>query len=50
MTGMPSFGVDQPPMRAQKIWAIAAFLKKLSSVSDENFKAWTTAPVGGIGD
>jgi mono/diheme cytochrome c family protein len=50
MTAMPSFGIDKPPVRAQKIWAIAAFLKKLSSVSDENFKAWTTAPVGGIGD
>lgn len=50
MTAMPSFGADKPPMRDKNIWAIVAFLKKLSSVSDENFKAWTTAPVGGAGD
>jgi hypothetical protein len=26
-------------LRDKQIWAIVAFLKKLSSVSDENFKA-----------
>ncbi len=37
MTGMPSFGADKPPMSDQTIWTIVAFLKKLSSVSDEDF-------------
>jgi hypothetical protein len=46
MTAMPSFGADNPPMRDKNIWAIVAFLKKLSSVSDENFKAWSAAPPG----
>ncbi len=42
MTGMPSFarvGVED-----KEIWAIAAFVKKLPSVSVEDFKTWT-APV-----
>jgi mono/diheme cytochrome c family protein len=40
MTGMPSFGaIDVPD---QEIWTIVAFLKKLPSVSDEEFRAWTT--------
>jgi hypothetical protein len=43
MTGMPSFGADKPPVTDQVIWTIVAFLKKLSSVSDENFKAWSAA-------
>jgi hypothetical protein len=30
MTAMPSFGADNPPMRDKNIWAIVAFLKKLS--------------------
>ena len=47
MSAMPSFGADDPPMRDKKIWAIVAFLKKLSSVSDENFKAWNETPFGG---
>jgi mono/diheme cytochrome c family protein len=47
MSAMPSFGADDPPVRDKKIWAIVAFLKKLSSVSDENFKAWNEAPLGG---
>ncbi|HEY5505478.1 MAG TPA: hypothetical protein VIK28_09990 [Sedimentisphaerales bacterium] len=34
-------------LRDKKIWAIVAFLKKLSSVSDENFNAWNEAPLGG---
>ncbi len=46
MTAMPSFGADNPPVRDKNIWAIVAFLKKLSSVSDKNFKAWSTAPPG----
>ncbi len=46
MSAMPSFGGNNPPMRDKNIWAIVAFLKKLSSVSDKNFKAWSTAPPG----
>ena len=44
MTGMPSFGAIEVP--DQEIWSIAAFVKKLPTVSDEDFKAWT-APAGG---
>jgi len=47
MSAMPSFGTDDPPLRDKQIWAIVAFLKKLSSVSDENFKAWNETPLGG---
>jgi mono/diheme cytochrome c family protein len=42
MTGMPSFGATGTP--DQEIWTIAAFVKKLPSVSDADFKAWTSAP------
>lgn len=48
MTGMPSFGAIQVP--DQEIWTIVAFLKKLPSVKDEEFKSWTAAsasPPGG---
>ena len=41
MTGMPSFGAIEVP--DQEIWSIAAFVKKLSSVSEEDYKAWTAA-------
>jgi mono/diheme cytochrome c family protein len=41
MTGMPSFGAIKVP--DQEIWSIVAFLKKLPSVKDEDFKAWTGA-------
>jgi len=47
MTAMPSFGVDKPPVRNNTIWAIVAYLRKLSSVSDANFKAWNETPLGG---
>ena len=40
MTGMPSFGAVEVP--DQEIWTIVAFVKKLPSVSDEEFRAWTT--------
>jgi len=36
MTGMPSFDVPDP-----EIWTIVAFLKKLPTVSDADYKAWT---------
>jgi mono/diheme cytochrome c family protein len=41
MTGMPSFagaGVPDP-----EIWSMVAFLKKLPTVSDADFKAWSTS-------
>jgi hypothetical protein len=40
MTGMPSFGKIEVP--DQEIWTIVAFVKPM--VSDEDYKAWTTAP------
>ena len=45
MTGMPSFGAIEVP--DQEIWSIVAFVKKLSSVTEEDYKAWTApaAPV-----
>ena len=46
MSAMPSFGADDPPVRDKTIWAIVAFLKMLSSVSDKNFKAWNETPLG----
>ena len=42
MTGMPSFGLIEVP--DQEIWTIVAFVKKLPSVSEADFKAWTTKP------
>jgi mono/diheme cytochrome c family protein len=39
MTGMPSFGAIEVP--DQEIWSIVAFVKKLPSVSDDDFKSWT---------
>jgi mono/diheme cytochrome c family protein len=38
MTGMPSFGKIDVPDR--EIWSIVAFVKKLPSVSDADFKTW----------
>jgi mono/diheme cytochrome c family protein len=51
MTGMPSFGAIEVP--DQEIWTIVAFVKKLPSVSDDDFKAWTApaaAPQTGPAD
>jgi mono/diheme cytochrome c family protein len=45
MTGMPSFalaGVDD-----KEIWTIVAFVKKVPSVSEADFKAWTAPGAGG---
>jgi mono/diheme cytochrome c family protein len=47
MTGMPSFGTADPPVADQTIWNIVAFAKKLPSVSEEDFKAWSAAPPDG---
>jgi len=43
MTGMPGFAHIKVP--DQEIWAIAAFLKKLPTVSPADYKAWTAGPV-----
>jgi mono/diheme cytochrome c family protein len=42
MTGMPSFGAIEVP--DEEIWTIAAFVKKLPSVSEADYKAWTAKP------
>ncbi len=39
MTGMPSFGAAG--VSDQDIWSIVAFLKKLPTVSEADYKAWT---------
>ena len=41
MTGMPSFGKIEVP--DPEIWSMVAFLKKLPSVSEDDYKAWTGA-------
>jgi mono/diheme cytochrome c family protein len=41
MTGMPSFG--SAGVGDREIWAIAAFLKRLPKVSEQDFKAWSEA-------
>jgi len=41
MTGMPSFGAAG--IADAQIWQIVAFLKKLPTVSDADFKSWTTS-------
>jgi mono/diheme cytochrome c family protein len=42
MTGMPSFGAVGVP--DAEIWSMVAFLKKLPTVSDNDFKTWSTGP------
>jgi hypothetical protein len=42
MTGMPGFGAAGAT--DEDIWAIVAFLKKLPSVSEADYKAWTAPP------
>ena len=39
MTGMPSFG--RVGADDKELWSIAAFVKKLPSISEADFKAWT---------
>jgi mono/diheme cytochrome c family protein len=41
MTGMPSFG--NAGVGDREIWAIAAFVKRLPKVSEQDFKAWSEA-------
>jgi mono/diheme cytochrome c family protein len=42
MTGMPSF--DKIITEEREIWSIAAFVKKLPSVSEADYKTWTAEP------
>lgn len=42
MTGMPSFAAAGA--KDEEIWAIAAFLKKLPTVSEADYKTWTASP------
>jgi mono/diheme cytochrome c family protein len=42
MTGMPSFALAGA--KDDEIWLIVAFLKKLPSVSDADYKVWTAPP------
>ena len=41
MTGMPSFEKIEVPDR--EIWTIVAFIKKLPTVSEADYEAWTSA-------
>jgi mono/diheme cytochrome c family protein len=41
MTGMPSFAAAGA--KDNDIWAVVAFLKKLPSVSEADYKAWTAS-------
>ena len=43
MTGMPSFA--QAGASDDDIWSIVAFLKKLPTVSEADYKAWTASSV-----
>jgi mono/diheme cytochrome c family protein len=43
MTGMPSFALAGA--KDEELWQIVAFLKKLPSVSDADFKTWTAGAV-----
>lgn len=42
MTGMPSFGAIGA--EDKEIWSIVAFLRKLPTVSEADYKAWTANP------
>ena len=42
MTGMPSFALAGA--KDEDIWSIVAFLKKLPSVSEADYKTWTAPP------
>jgi mono/diheme cytochrome c family protein len=42
MTGMPSFKLAGAP--DPEIWSIVAFLKKLPTVSEADYKAWQATP------
>lgn len=42
MTGMPSFALAGA--KDEQIWSIVAFLKKLTTVTEADYKAWTAPP------
>lgn len=42
MTGMPSFALAGA--KDEEIWSIVAFLKKLPSIKEDDYKAWTAPP------
>ena len=42
MTGMPSFGATGAS--DQEIWTLVALVKKLPTLTDADYKAWTAAP------
>jgi mono/diheme cytochrome c family protein len=42
MTGMPSFALAGA--KDDEIWSVVAFLKKLPSVKEADYKAWTAPP------
>ena len=50
MTGMPGFGLSDPPVPDQEIWTIAAFVKKLPDVSEADYKAWTADAASPTGE
>jgi mono/diheme cytochrome c family protein len=41
MTGMPAFGAD---MDDKEAWSVVAFVRKIPTVSEADFKAWSAAP------
>ena len=41
-TAMPGFGMAGAS--DEQMWQIVAFIKKLPTVTDDDYKAWTTAP------
>jgi mono/diheme cytochrome c family protein len=43
MTGMPSFGAIK--VSDKDIWSIVAFVKKLPTISDADYKSWSAPPV-----
>ena len=42
LTGMPSFGLAGAS--DQEIWSIVAFVRKLPTVTEADYKAWTASP------
>jgi mono/diheme cytochrome c family protein len=46
MTGMPSFQLAGA--KDEEIWAIVAFIKNLPTVSETDYKAWTSPPTAPV--
>jgi mono/diheme cytochrome c family protein len=47
MTAMPGFALIDTP--DQEIWTIAAFVKKLPQVSEDDYRAWAAEPASAPG-